>query len=79
MRDTESLDVSKKTKQKVGSNLEHLPVLSALCTWEQSGQNAGTIHASNPEHFLFLRLHMGRSGTERGDNPRVQFGTSLFT
>ena len=76
-----------KTKQTFGSDLEYLPVFKALRGADPE-QNTGTIHESNLEHLLVLRLLAGTiSGSNpehllvfkapRGDNPRVQSGTPL--
>ena len=40
------------------SDFEHLLVFKALCS-AVSEQNAGTIHKSNLNTSLFLRLHTG--------------------
>ena len=43
-----------KTKQTIGSDLEHLPVFKDL-RGAYLEQNAGMIHVSNPEQFLVLK------------------------
>ena len=49
-----------KLNTTFGSNSEHLPVFRAL-RWADREESAGTIHKSNPEHLLVLKLHAGRS------------------
>ena len=50
--------VSKKLNKTFVFNLEHVPVLKALRRADPE-QNARTIHESNSEHLLVLRLHAG--------------------
>ena len=57
-------------------NTKHLSFFKAP-RGDDPEQNAGTIHASNLEHLLVLRLYVGQIGTEYGDKSCVQSGTPL--
>ena len=68
------ISIVSKTKQKMWVRFWTPPHFKALCG-DDTEQNAGTIHASNPEHLPdFKAPTRGQSGTECGNDPRVQSG-----
>ena len=62
-----------KLNKNIWPNLEHLPVLNALCG-DDPEQNAGTTLASNPEHLPVFKAPSGgnleqNAGTIHTSNP----------
>ena len=65
------MTVLQQQRKKIGCNQEHLPAFRALPGIDLEG-NAGTIHAFNLEHFLFLKsFTWGQSRMECGYDPCV--------